>query len=395
MAKKQSDKRPKGETAAERGHSITRRKLLGTAGVAAVAAAASNLTIFSREAKAAERLRVLTWAGYEERGVIQEFEDTHGVKVDFKTYVGEEQMLQFFNQSPPGTYDTIVLSPEYVRKLIAIDALDPFDPAQMPELANYHPSFRKIHHVQADGGMVWGITTRFSFYAMSYNTDEMSFEESKDWNSLFLPKFKERVGLFDWYLPNMGNASLAVHPNKENPYDLTDQQLQDVRSWLMKLRPQVNSIPPSSGAIVQQMINGDVTVAMVGDLDINLKLAGFDNFKATIPDQGGILWTEVAVLCKQSENKELALDWITYMSQPHIQAKLVYTKTFKARAPNLKIVEHWTDEQNQQMGYYPDPHNPGQMLVETHLAKSAVRDLPVQQPEQVWIDIFHEFKTGY
>ena len=396
MSKPRADKPSKTAMAATRGRPLTRRKFLGTAGAAAAgAAAASNLTIFSRKAKAADRLRILTWSGYEEKAVIEEFEDTHGVKVDFKTYVGEEQMLQFFNQSPPGTYDNIVLSPEYVRKLIAIDALDPFDPKHMPELANYHPSFRKIHHVQAGDGMVWGVTTRFSFYAMTYNTNEMSFEESQDWNSLFLPKFKERVGLFDWYLPNMGNASLAVHPNKENPYDLTDEQLQNVRSWLMKLRPQVNSIPPSSGAIVQQMINGDVTVAMVGDLDINLKLAGFDNFEATIPDQGGILWTEVAVLCKQSENKELALAWIAYMSQPHVQAELVFTKTFKARAPNLKIVEHWTEEQNQLMGYYPDPNNPGQLLVETHLAKSAVRDLPVQQHEQVWIDIFHEFKTGY
>jgi spermidine/putrescine transport system substrate-binding protein len=395
MVKKQASKQSKGETTAARGRPITRRKFLGAAGVAAAgAAAASNLTIFSRQAKAADRLRVLTWTGYEEKVVIEEFEDTHGVKVDFKTYVGEEQMLQFFNQSPPGTYDTIVLSPEYVRKLNAIDALEPFDPKHIPELANFHPSFRKIHHVQAEGGKIWGIATRFSFYALSYNTNEMSFEESQDWNSLFLPKFKKRVGIFDWYLPNMGNASLAVHPNKENPYDLTDDQLQNVRAWLMKLRPQVNSIPPSTGAIVQQMVNGDVTVAMVGDLDINLKLAGFDNFKSTIPKQGGILWTEVAVLCKQSTNKELALEWITYMSQPHVQAKLVFTKLFKARAPNLKVVEHWTKEQSQLMGYYPDPNNPGQMLVETNLAKSAVRDLPVQQPEKKWIDIFNAFKTG-
>ena len=46
------------------------------------------------------------------------------------------------------------------------------------------------------------------------------------------------------------------------------------------------------------------------------------------------------------------------------------------------------------MGYYPESNNPGQLLVETYLVKSAARDLPVQQPEQVRIDIFHEFETG-
>ena len=393
MSKPRADKPSKTAMAAARGRPISRRTFLGSAATAG-AAAATGLTVFSRNAKAADRLRILTWPGYEEKIVIEEFEDTHGVKVDFKTYIGGEQMLQFFNQSPRGTYDNVLVDAEYVRKLRAIDALELFDPRSVPELANYHPRFKNMHHVQAEGGMVWGVPMRFSFYAISYNTNEMSFEESQDWNSLFLPKFKERVSLYDWYLPNMGNASLAVHPNKEKAYDLTDEQLQNVRAWLLKLRPQVNSIPPTSGAIVQQMINGDVTVALVGDLDINLKLAGYDNFEATIPKQGGILWQEVGTLCKQSKNKELALEWITYMSQPHVQAKLVFTKTFKARGPNLKISEHWTEDQNQLMGYYPDPNNPGQLLVETHLEKSIVRDLPVQQPEKVWIDIFNEFKTG-
>ena len=106
--------------------------------------------------------------------------------------------------------------------------------------------------------MVWGTPTRFSFYAISYNSDHMSFEESGDWNSLFLPKFEGKVGIFDWYLPNMGNASLAVHPNKENPYDLTDDQLGAVRDWLLRLRPQVSMFGSGAPAIVQAMVNGDV-----------------------------------------------------------------------------------------------------------------------------------------
>ena len=73
----------------------------------------------------------------------------------------------------------------------------------------------------------------------------------------------------------MGNASLAVHPNKENPYDLTDEQLGAVREWLLKLRPQVNMFGSGAQAIVQSMINGDVVAAMIGDLDIDLKLAGY------------------------------------------------------------------------------------------------------------------------
>ena len=46
------------------------------------------------------------------------------------------------------------------------------------------------------------------------------------------------------------------------------------------------------------------------------------------------------------------------------------------------------------MGYYPDPNNSSQMWVETLIDRSVGRDLPVQQEEKAWIDIFNEFKTG-
>ncbi len=376
------------------GLKVNRRTLLKGGAAAAGAAAAGSLTIFSRTARAADTLRVLCWPGYEEKDVIQEFEDTHGVNVEFKIYIGGEQMLQFFNQTPRGTYDNVLADAEYIRKLAAIDAVEPYNPGEVPELANYHPKFNDMHQVQAGDGMVWGTPTRFSFYAISYNSDHMSFEESGDWNSLFLPKFEGKIGIFDWYLPNMGNASLAVHPNKENPYDLTDEQLGAVRDWLLKLRPQVNMFGSGAQAIVQAMINGDVVAGMIGDLDIDLKLAGYTNMESTIPVQGGIRWQEVATMCKQSENKELALEWIKYMSQAHVQAKLAYTKAFKARGPNLNIADYWTEEQNNLLGYYPDPNNPSQMWVETLIDRSVGRDLPVQQDEKAWIDIFNEFKTG-
>ena len=375
--------------------SITRRRFLGTTAAAvSTVAAVSGPMVFVKNAAAAKNLRVLSWPGYEEKGVIEEFEDTHGVKVDFKTFIGEEQMLQFFLQTPRGTYDNLLFGPEYVRKVRAIDAIETVNTKDFPELQNYHPKFREMPQIQADGGMVWGIPTRFSFYGISFNTDRMSIEESQDWNSLFMPKFENSIGIFDWYLPNMGNASLAVHPNKANPYDLTEAQLMAVRDWLLKLRPQVNMFGPSFQSIVQAMINGDVAAAMAGDLEIDLKLAGHVNFESTVPKQGGLRWQEIATLCKQSMNKDLALEWIKYMSQAHVQAKLAYTKAFKARAPNMKIAEYWSEEQNHLLGYYPDPDRPDQMYVETLLERSIARDLPVQQPEKVWLDIFSEFKTS-
>ena len=77
-----------------------------------------------------------------------------------------------------------------------------------------------------------------------------------------------------------------------------------------------------------------------------------------------------------------------------VQSSLVYTDAFKARAPNLTVVDHWNDEQKELLSYVPDPNNPSQMLVETLIERSMPRGLPQQQPEQQWIDIYNEFKTS-
>lgn len=374
---------------------ISRRKLLGAAGAGAAAAAFGNFTIFSRQAHAAEPLRILCWPGYEERDVIGEFEELHKTRVEFKIYIGGEQMMQFFAQTPPGTFDAIISDAEYVQKLKANNAIEAYKTEGFDQLANYHPKFRDFAPTMGETpGTVYGIPTRFSFYGISYNTDEMSAEEATDWNSLLDPKYEGKIGMFDWYLPNLGNASLAVNPGNQTPYDISDEQLAEVRDFLMKLRPQIGMFGSSNQPIAQAMLAGDIFASPTGDLDIDLKLAGYDNFSSTIPKQGGIRWQEVACVCSASKNKDLAMEWVNYMTSPEVQSKLVYTKAFKARGPNMKIVDYWNDEQKALLSYVPDPDNPGQMLVETLIDRSMPRGLPVRQPEQAWVDIFNEFKTA-
>lgn len=378
--------------AAEASRGTSRRTVLK--GLAGGAAFATSFSIFSRPARANDRLRVLCWPGYEEKAVIEEFEDLNKVKVDFKIYIGGEQMLQFFAQVPPGTFDAIISDAEYVQKLVAMGAVESFAKADVPNLAQYHPNFATFAPMEAGDGAVHGIATRFSFYGISYNRDVLSDEEAQDWNSLFLPKLAGKVGMFDWYLPNLGNASLAVNPGNMTPYDISDETLGQAREWLMKLRPQVSMFGSSNQPIAQAMIAGDVFASPSGDIDIDLKLAGYDNFSSTIPKQGGVRWQEVATLCAGSRNKELAMEWIRYMSGSKAQASLVYTDAFKARGPNMSVVDHWNDDQKALLSYVPDPENPDRMLVETLIERSMPRGLPQRQPEQAWIDIYNAFKTS-
>ena len=372
---------------------LTRRKFIVRTAVAAGAVSWSNLTLINR-ARAADTLRVLAWPGYDEKPVVGEFEETNKVKVEFKNYIGGEQMLQFYGQSPKGTFDAIISDAEYVQKFVAQKALVPLNKPDFPNLKDFHPKYQDFAPLRAPDGKTWGIGTRFSYYGISYNTKFVSDEEAGSWSNLFMPKFKGKVVVFDWYLPNMSNASLAVFPNNPTPYDITDEQLAKVKDWLMKLRPQVTSFSEQNQGLVSALVNEDAIITPYGDMDIEMTVAGYDNFKTIVPKEGSIRWTEAACLCADSKNQELALKWISYMSEAKVQAKLVYTKGFKARAPNMKVVDFWDDEQKKMMHYIPDPANPGKMLVETRIDQTSARGLPIKQPEAAWQAIFNEFKTA-
>ncbi|WP_439814989.1 ABC transporter substrate-binding protein [Zavarzinia sp. CC-PAN008] len=372
---------------------VTRRSFLAGAAAAVGVVGWSNLTIINK-AKAATTLRVLAWPGYDEKPVVGEFEEKFGVKVEFKNYIGGEQMLQYFAQSPKGTFDAIISDAEYVQKFTAQGALDVLNPADFPALKDYHPKYQDFAPLRAEGGKTYGIGTRFSFYGVSYNTKFVSEEEVDSWSKLLDPKFKNRLSMFDWYLPNMSNASLAVFPNSQTPWDISNEQLAQVKDWLMKLRPQIQSFAEQNQGLVSALVNEDAIATPYGDMDIEMTVAGYDNFACTVPKEGSIRWTEAACLAKDSMNKDLALEWIKYMSDAKIQASLVYTKGFKARAPNMKVVDFWDDEQKTIMKYIPDPKNPGKMLVESLIDLTAPRGLPKQQPEADWQAIYNAFKSA-
>src|SRR5690349_1877465 len=115
----------KSATSAEAaGSSLTRRKFLVRTALAAGAVSWTNLTLINR-ARAADTLRILAWPGYDEKPVVGEFEEVNKVKVEFKNYIGGEQMLQFYGQSPKGTFDAIISDAEYVQKFVAQKALVP------------------------------------------------------------------------------------------------------------------------------------------------------------------------------------------------------------------------------------------------------------------------------
>lgn len=389
-------------------NTLPRRKFIRYASLTAGALAAAKLTGCSTGADSkagadsgaegaasdGKTLRILSWAGYDEPEVIGPFEKSTGAKVEFKTYVGGEQMLQFFSQSPPGTFDGIISDGEYVAKLMDVGAIAPLDATSFTTLADYNSTYKEFPGFYKDTQMM-AVGTRFGNYGIAFNKKFVKPEAATSWNLLTQSDLQGKVAMFDWYLPNMGNASMALFPDNPNPYDLTDEQLLQVKDWLVKIKPNVALITPNIQDITNAFINESVVAGPVGDWLIQNAIAdGKDNFAAVVPKEGAIRWSEGATVCANSKNPELALEWVKYMSTPEAQSRIANAKAYKGLAPNTKATDFMSDAEKQLLGYVPDPDAPGKTIAESQLARTRSRQLPVNQPEQVWQDYYNEFKTS-
>jgi len=339
-------------------------------------------------------IRILSWPGYEEKDVVGKFEQETGIKVEFKNYVGGEQMLQLVSQSPPGTYDSIVADAEYLPKLIALGVIDPLKPEDFAEFKNYVPAYQNMP-LFYDQGKMMAMATRYGFYGLAINTDIIKPEQANSWDLLLSPDLKGKISMFDWYLPNMGDFSLAVFPNRENPYDLTDAELQQVKDWMVKLKPSISLISQNFQDVTNSFLTGGVIAAPIGDWLIqNLVADGHENFTAVIPKEGAIRWSEGATIVSSGKNKDQAMQWINYMTTAEPQARLANVKASKCQVPNQKALEFMNDAEKKLLGYTPDTKSTGKTIAEVKTEQTVPRRLPVQQSDKVWQDIYNEFKTS-
>ena len=70
---------------------------------------------------------------------------------------------------------------------------------------------------------------------------------------LWKEKYKGKIAIFDWYLPNMG--CIAKYLGYQKPYDIGSQELAKVADKLYSLKPYVGTIPPTNSDTIQALAN--------------------------------------------------------------------------------------------------------------------------------------------
>src|SRR5262245_25148446 len=269
---------------------------------AASAAATGAFLFVSVGLVAAQELNALIWCDHADPTLLQPFEDANHVKVNVKEFEGTGAGLAIVEQSQPGDWDVMVIDSIDVPRGVEKGLFEPLPEDKLP-FANLFPEV-KMDASTVVNGKRYGITEKFGYNTISFNNTKVDPADMQSLASLTGDKYKGRIAIYDYYLPVIGVAALAL--GKKTP-ELTEAELPAINAGLQKMK--ANDKPVGEIVASQTAMATCEVDIIVGGGELVTAGLGKDTpaMDLTIPKEGAVLWSQSLAIFKDSKNKDLAL----------------------------------------------------------------------------------------
>jgi len=259
----------------------------------------------------------------------ESFEAQHGVEIEFTPISNLDDIIDAAESKHQ--YDVFIISNEGIHTLKKMNLVEPLNMSMVPHYQDLYPGLRENEWIRFDKRIyaapwAWGPT------GLLYDADVMPRPES--WSVLWNPDYKGKVSLWD-DVSMIWVTALSLGYN--NVYNLTRDQLSEVKSKLFELNTQIKSYYGGGDEAIDAIRNGDaVLINSWFDPSHRLQREG-RNFKFIIPREGAVGMFDSYLVSTRSSNKVLAHTYINHQIQPDVQAKMAF---ITGLAPANARVEH-------------------------------------------------------
>lgn len=334
---------------------------------------------------ASPEIKLLCWVGYDEPDFLEAFEKKHHITVKTQTYVGGDEMFNLLTKSK-GEYDLVIMDPEYIKKLQIAGRLQVLNPEEF-SFDDYLEPLQQFPLCWIDGKL-YAVFVRYGIDGIAYNTEHLTADDVKSYSILWDPKVKGRVGVWDWYLPNMGCISRYLG-NEKTPYAIGDKEFAQLKKKLLALKPQVGSLDREPDALIAALADGKVwVVPTAGEWVAGTLMLQGKPVDWVVPKEGGVMWTETIGIPNDAPHTQLAKTFILWIQTPEAQELLSRRSAYFANCANFKAYELMTPQMKDALKV----HNKEEAL--SLLSRVCMRQLPQNQPEKKWQDAWQAFKDA-
>jgi spermidine/putrescine transport system substrate-binding protein len=262
-----------------------------------------------------DELYVYTWSNYSDDKLTESFTAKTGIRVIVDTFDSNETMLAALQAGKGSNYSVIYPSDYAVTKMIKLGLLQPLEQSRLVGVENLKQRFRQSIH---DPGNQFSIPVSWGTTGLIYNSEKIT-DVPVDWDYLWVnqAKLARRITLINDVREVMGAVlrSLGYSYNASNP-----KEIKQAYEKLTKLKPAIASF--TSDAWRDQLLAGDLWVAMGYSADAVNVVQQNPKLKYVIPASGTSIWSDTMVIPKNAPNPDAAYEWINFLLEPSVAAQV-------------------------------------------------------------------------
>jgi spermidine/putrescine transport system substrate-binding protein len=212
--------------------------------------------------------------------------------------------------------DVVNVCVEDTVRMVNLGLLQPIDTSRIDAWDRMFPAFTGLEGVTVDGEvflapMVGGTS------GVMYNTEAIP-EGVDSYATAFDERFAGRIGLDDDPLSGIAIAAMAL--GLEDPMDLDDAELEQVKAFLIEKKPLLRSLTKGDSDISQLFQSGEVDVVIPGYKGSTVVLQN-DGAPAeyALATEGQLTWTCGYAIGANAQNIDAAYALINHYAQPETQ----------------------------------------------------------------------------
>ena len=312
-------------------------------------ASVAALTLMgSYAAASAADLNALVWCDHSDPNLLKPFEDATGIKVNVKEFEGTGAGLAIVDQSQPGDWDVMVIDTVDVRRGVDRRLFEPLPEDKLP-MADIFPEVLMDQHAVINGKR-YGITEKFGYNTIGFNKTKVDAADMDTLGVLTNDKYKGKIAIYDYYLPVMGLAAMAIGKKTS---ELTEADLPALKEVLQKMKANAKAVTDVA-ASQTALATGEADILIGGGEWVTAGIAKDNpNLDFSIPKEGAVLWSQSLAMFKDSKNKDNALKFIQYILSPEGQARLATSSCYWGMPANRKAA--LTDDQKKILRFDDQP----------------------------------------
>ncbi len=258
-------------------------------------------------------LTVYNWGDYIDEEVNKMFEEEFDCNVVYATFEQNEDMYTKIKNSD-STYDVVIPSDYMIERMIKEDMLAPLDKEKIPNLQYINPYCMDLNF---DPGNVYSVPYMWGTVGIIYN-ETMVDEAPTSWADLWDPAYEQNLFMMNSVRDSM-MVGLLVCGFDMNTRDMSE--IEQARDKLLEQKPLV--LAYTGDDVKDKMIQGEAAMAVIysGDaITIMDSDEGNPDLKYVIPEEGTNIWFDNMCVLKDSQNKDLAMEYINFMCREDIAA---------------------------------------------------------------------------